>query len=150
MRFELLSHSCLSDSVFDLISNKSLVVEHFTDLSSVKSEMRVREVDEGNTHDEDDKVNIVTLTMGVKWIITSLVTIWLIVHVVFLLESVRVAIRGENVNMVKKSLIVMVSEWVVKGEDSVAGTFEAIDGKEFLVTLGNELVVTISGHDGSE
>ena len=68
------------------------MIENFTDLSSVKSEMTVSKVDEGNTHDKDEQVNVVTLTMWVKWIITSLVTVWQIVDVVFLFKGVTVTI----------------------------------------------------------
>ena len=52
--------------------------------------------------------------------------------------------------MVKKSLVVMVSEWIVNSDDSVAGTSETVESQESLVLLGNKLVVTVSRYDSTK
>ena len=52
--------------------------------------------------------------------------------------------------MVKKSLVVMVSEWIVNSDDSVAGTSETVESQESLVLLGNKLVVTVSRDDSTK
>ena len=85
-----ISFSKSSDLILDLEGSESLMVEHLANLSAVESEVRVHEVDERNSAHEDQQPGVVSLSLGVKRIITKFVTVRQVVHVVLLLEGVAV------------------------------------------------------------
>ena len=62
------------------------MVEDFTQLSAVKFEPRVGEVDECDARSEQNQPRVVAVAARVKWIITHLVSEGLVVQVVLLLE----------------------------------------------------------------
>ena len=85
------------DLVLDLESCQSLMVQDLADLSAVELEVRVSEVSESNTTNEKEQVRVITLALGLKWIIAQFITIWQIVNVVFFLPGVTMRVRCENV-----------------------------------------------------
>ena len=72
------------------------MVQDLADLSAVKLEVRVSEVSKRNTTHEKEQVRVVTLALGLKWIIAQFITIWQIVNVVFFLPGVTMRVRCEN------------------------------------------------------
>ena len=126
------------------------MVEHFTDLAAVEAEMTVGKVNEAHTHAENEQVDVVTLSHGVKWIITSLITVWLVVHTVLLFEVVTMGVTGEDVLVVSQGQIVVVSVLIIENDHSVAGTSHAIESEISSVGLSNELVVAVGGDDSTE
>lgn len=73
------------------------MVEHLADLSPVKLEVAVGEVDKCNASNEEKHVGVVALTLRLKRIVAQLVTIRLIVYVVLLLPVVSMRVRREDV-----------------------------------------------------
>lgn len=68
------------------------MVQNFADLPSVKAEMTVGEVDEGDAGAENDQPGVVSLTLGLKRIISKFVPIRLVMDVLFLLPGVSMGI----------------------------------------------------------
>lgn len=91
------SLAVLLDFVFDLECSQPLVVQHFADLAAVKLEVRVSECRERYARDENEKVRVVTLALGLKRIVTELVAVGFVVDVVFFLEAVAMGVGRENV-----------------------------------------------------
>ena len=77
-----------SDFIFNLESSKSLMVEHLSMLSLVKSEMGKVQMRESNDGTEDDHGGIVTISIGIERIVTILIPIWLIMDPSLFLEVV--------------------------------------------------------------
>ena len=77
-----------SDFIFNLESSKSLMVEHLSMLSLVKSEMGKVQMRESNDGTKDDHGGIVTISIGIERIVTILIPIWLIMDPSLFLEVV--------------------------------------------------------------
>ena len=60
---------CL-DFVFELECSESLMIEHFTDLTSIETEVSVGEVNEGYYPNEDEQPWVVSLALRFKGIVT--------------------------------------------------------------------------------
>lgn len=73
------------------------MVKHFSNFSSVEFEVRVGERDETDPCHEKQQVRIVALSLRLKRIITELVAVRLIMHVVFVFESMAVRVGCEDV-----------------------------------------------------
>lgn len=61
--------------------------------------MRVCEMNECNTADENQHPRVVALALGFKRIIAKFVTIGLIVHIVFFFKRVSVGVRREYMSV---------------------------------------------------
>ena len=81
-----------TDLVFDLQGSESLMVEHLADVSSVEVEVRVREMHEGDSSDEDEHPGVL-VALRVKRVVTELVTVRQVVDVVLFLPSVAASVR---------------------------------------------------------
>ena len=57
------------------------MVEHLTCLSLVESEVERQSSDESSGANEQNQEWVVTVSMGVEWIVSQLVTEWLIVSI---------------------------------------------------------------------
>jgi hypothetical protein len=80
------------DLVFKLERSQPLMVEYLTDLSAVELEVRVGEVAEGNTSDEEQHVCVIALALGFERIVAQLVAVRFIVNVVLFLPGVTMRI----------------------------------------------------------
>lgn len=80
------------------------MVEDLADVPAVEQEVSVRKVHERDDPDEDQQPGVVSLTRGLKRIVTDLVTVREIVDVVFFLPGVGACVRGERVLMATGSI----------------------------------------------
>lgn len=81
------------DLVLKLERCQSLVVKNLTDLSAVELEVRMSEMAERNTSDEEQHIRVITLTLRFERIISKLVAVRFIVNVILLFPGVSVRIR---------------------------------------------------------
>ena len=76
------------------------MVECLTNLPVVESEVGIAQVAEAHNSSEDDQEWVVTITRWVKWIVSKLIAIWLIVNTGLLLEGMAAWVSREDVLMV--------------------------------------------------
>ena len=80
------------------------MVKDFTDFALVETEVTVGHMAESDHANEDQHPRVVAMAVGLKRIVTDLVAVGLVMHVVFLLEVVRMRIRREDLLMTTKQL----------------------------------------------
>ena len=66
------------------------MVEDFTDLASIKLEVGVNKVAETDKSYENNQVGVVSLALGLEWIVTNFVAVRQIVNVVLFVPLVTV------------------------------------------------------------
>lgn len=81
------------------------MVKDLTDVTSVEVEVSVAEVHKGDTSDEKEEPGVISLALRLKGIVTELVTVWQVVHVGFLFESVAAWVAGEGVVVTDQGII---------------------------------------------
>ena len=79
------------------------MIENFTNLPSVKTEMSVREMHKCRDTDKNQKPRIVSLSLLFEWIITKLITIWEIMDIMFFFKIVGKGISREDLLMTKEN-----------------------------------------------
>ena len=86
------------------------MVENFTNLALVKSEMAMSNMAEANNSDKNDHIRIISMSLSIKRIITKFITIRLVMNIVLFFEVVCMRVRRKdlmrarrkkNVNKVK-------------------------------------------------
>ena len=95
------------------------MVQNFTHLSLIESEMSPCQVSKSNTSHEDNHLWVVTISIWVKWIVSELVSVWLVMNTGLLFESMAIWVGREDVLMMVQWQIVQVSVWIVKLNASV-------------------------------
>ena len=116
------------------------MVKYLSSLSSVKSKVCVGKVAECNCASEDQQQWIVSIAKWVKWIISSLVAVWLIVDAGFLLKDMATWVSREDVLVMVHWQVIVMSVWVVKLDTSRGSGLHAIKGHSLPINWSNELM----------
>ena len=76
------------------------MIKYLTGLSPIEPEMECRHCNKRDTAGKEIQEWLVTMTVGIKWIVTQFITIWFIVSISLVNDQVGVCITtGENVFM---------------------------------------------------
>ena len=94
-----LSLAACTDLVLNLERSESLMVEDLAHVASMEVEVRVGEVNKGDSSDEENEPGVVSLAWGLKRIVTDLVTVGQIVDPVLFLPGVAACVGWEGVLM---------------------------------------------------
>ena len=89
------------DFVLDLQCGKALMVECFSNMSSVEVEVSMTEVDKSDGCDKKKQPRVVTLSSGLERIVTDFVTVRQVVNVMLFLPGMTSAISREHMVMAK-------------------------------------------------
>ena len=73
------------------------MVESFTELSIVKSEMECCKMSKTNCCTKQEQIRHLSVSMGIKRIISELITEWLVVGVGFVYNQVCMRVWGEDI-----------------------------------------------------
>ena len=135
------------DLILDLKRSKSLVIEHLSHLSLIKSEVSPSEVSETYDGNKDHQSWVVSISMWVKWIITKLVSVRFIVNTSLLFKVMATWIGREDVLMMMERQVLQMSIWVVQLHASCRSSLHSCEGNHLLITFLDELVASISFDD---
>ena len=121
------------------------MIEYFSGLAAIKSEVSMAEVHKDDCTSEDQEPRVISLALFFKGVVSQFIAVRLIVKLGVFLECLGKRIAREDMTMMEKREVVVVAVRILNNNGSRRCALETVEEKRlFIETLAfNELVVRI-------
>ena len=109
------------------------MVQSLRDLPISEPEMSIVEVGEHQNSKENKEVRVVQSSLGLKRIITILVSVWLVINIFFLLKTQSTRVTRSKDLVVNQGEVVVVSEAIFKNKGLWLLRLQPVQAEELLV-----------------
>ena len=104
------------------------MIQYFRKFSLVKSEVESHSCSKADNSNHDHQERHVTMTVGIKWIITEFITIRLVVSVGLINDQLGMRVRGENVLVMEHRFIIKMSKFIVHCNNLIGSSVKVAKG----------------------